>query len=263
MVEKITLMCFGASYVVALALELWHLVRRRPVLRLLGIGFGAAGLLAHTLFLLGQNPDLSSQFGSLVFLAWILAVFYLYGSIHHRQVAWGVFVLPLVCALVGLAWASSRLPLTADADEGYTPIWRGVHAVLLVLAAVGVCVGFLASVMYLTQVRRLRVKSVPGQGLRLLSLERLEAMNRRAVNLAFPFLTAGLLIGFILNANPERQVPWTDPKLLASLVLWLVFAVLLYLRYAQHVRGRRMAVLTIVAFTLLLFTMAWPHLGEK
>ena len=31
--------------------------------------------------------------------------------------------------------------------------------------------------------------------MKLLSLERLEAMNRRSVNLAFPMLTVGLLLG--------------------------------------------------------------------
>ena len=73
-----------------------------------------------------------------------------------------------------------------------------LHGGLLLLAAVGLCVGFLASVMYLVQARRLRAKMPPGQGLRLLSLERLEAMNRRAVDLAFPLLTGGMVVGIVL-----------------------------------------------------------------
>ena len=65
-----------------------------------------------------------------------------------------------------------------------------VHGILLFLAAVGMSVGFLASVMYLVQARRLRAKANPVSGLKLLSLERLETMNRRAVNLAFRVRTA-------------------------------------------------------------------------
>src|SRR5947209_6710611 len=102
-VEGITLVCFGASYAVALALELVRLLGPRPVLRLLSTGFGAAGLLAHTLFLALHPPALTSRFGSLLFLSWILAVFYLYGSLHYRRVAWAVFVLPVVLGLVVLA----------------------------------------------------------------------------------------------------------------------------------------------------------------
>src|SRR6516162_1819038 len=110
MIDGISMTCFGASYAVALALELLQLLRPRMIQRLISLGFGSAGLLAHTLYLghtfffKGHGPPLSSPSGSMLFLAWILAVFYLYGSIHHRRLAWGVFVLPIVLALCGVAW---------------------------------------------------------------------------------------------------------------------------------------------------------------
>jgi ABC-type transport system involved in cytochrome c biogenesis permease subunit len=270
--EKITLTCFGASYAVALLAELLRLLWPRAVPRLLGLGFGAAGLLAHTLFLVNAffltepRAPLSSQLGSTLFLAWILAIFYLYGAIHHRRQAWGLFVLPVVLILVGLAMA---FPLGRDesAASGWFEgkrFWGLVHAGLLALAAVGVSVGFVASLMYLVQVRRLRDKVPPQQGLRLFSLERLEEMNRRAITLAFPLLTAGLLIGLFQVAPLMSQAPvWTDPRVLGAGVLWLVFAILLYLRYGAHLRGRRVALLTIVAFVLLLFTLVASHTGVQ
>src|SRR5919199_555134 len=106
--ERVTVFCFLASYGVALGLELWHQSRPRPVLRLLALGFGAAGLLTQTIFLAVQRPPLIWQFGWMLFLAWVLAIFYLYGSVHHRRQAWGVFVLPLVLGLVVLATAFGR-----------------------------------------------------------------------------------------------------------------------------------------------------------
>ena len=48
-------------------------------------------------------PRRQRPVGWMLILAWVLAVFYLYGSIHHRRLAWGVFVLPLVLGLVGLS----------------------------------------------------------------------------------------------------------------------------------------------------------------
>src|SRR5262249_54332162 len=86
-VERITVFCFAASYGVALVLELWHHFQPRPIGRLLSLVFGAAGLVAHTAYILVQMLPLSTPQGSLLFLAWILAVFYLYGSIHHRRLA--------------------------------------------------------------------------------------------------------------------------------------------------------------------------------
>lgn len=269
-IEKITIFCFGASYAVALALELVLLFWPRRLPRLLRTVAASAGIVAHTLFLAVQRPPLASQFGSLLFLAWILAVFYLYGSVHHGKLAWGIFVLPLVLGLIVLATVFAPASASGPApdlhgfqyvrgmlDLDWGKFWTGLHGVLLLLAAVGVCVGFVASVMYLVQARRLRVKALPGEGLRMLSLERLEEMNRRAINLAFPLLTAGVLVGAALMA----QYPWrglSDPKVLGAVFLWLLFVLLLFLRYGAHLSGRRLAFLTILAFTLLLITLASP-----
>ena len=143
-------------------------------------------------------------------------------------------------------------------------LWGPVHAGLLFLAAIGVCVAFLASLMYLVQAQRLRTKSTPVPGMRLLSLERLAQMNRRAITLAFPFLTAGLLVGIALLTQEINQFAgWSDPRVIGTVILWVVFAILLYLRYGFRLRGRRVALLTIVAFGLLLVTLAAPHtLGQ-
>lgn len=265
--ERITILCFGASYAAALLLELLQLRWPRPAQRVIGYAFGAAGLLAHTIFLTVQRPPLAAPSGSMLWLAWILAVFYFYGSIHHRKRAWAIFVLPLVLGLILLAWsfrigADSPGPNTPD-KYNWTEFWGLLHGTLLLLAAVGVCVGCVASVMYLIQARRLKTKAPPGQGLRLLSLERLEAMNRRALNVAFPLLTAGVLVGVILMFQPGTGAPaffeQGAAKIIASGVLWLVFALLLILRYGIRLRGRSLALLTILAFALLLFTLASAH----
>ena len=262
---KITEVCFAASYGVALALELFHQLRPRPILRVLALFFGAAGLFAHSVFIAVNPLPLQTAFGSLVLLAWVLAVFYLYGSLHHRRVAWGLFVLPLVLGLVLLArlFHGEAAPLTGAVTWEFFALegkhfWPAVHGVLLLLAAIGVCVATVASVMYLVQVHRLRVKAPPGRGVKLLSLERLETMNRRALLVAFPLLTVGLLLGLVMLARSGERVGG-DVKILSVLGLWLVFAILLYLRYRVHARGRQVALLTIVAFGLMLFSLIAVH----
>jgi ABC-type transport system involved in cytochrome c biogenesis permease subunit len=242
------------------------------VQRLLASAFGAAGLLAHTLllarwFLLVEPPvPLSSQAGSLLFLAWILAVFYLFGSLHRRKLSWGVFILPLVLGLVGLAawFAPAATPRNKTQPLGNIQQWELdwgiVHGALLLLAAVGVCVGSIASVMFLVQARRLKAKALPNPRFRLLSLERLEEMSRRAIILAFPLLTAGLLVGIaLMQQQTAGFAEWGHVKIVSTVLLWVVFAILLYLRYAIHGSSRRVALLTFVAFVLLLFALTSAH----
>jgi ABC-type transport system involved in cytochrome c biogenesis permease subunit len=256
----VTHVCFGLSYLLAFTLEVVGQARPGRVIRLAGLAAGAAGLTAHTIFLIAHHPNPATAYGALVLLAWVLAVFYLYGSIHHRSQAWGLFVLPVVLILSWLSFAFYR---TADEPDSWFSgehVWGAIHGMLVLAASVGITVGFLASVMFLVQARRLRMKRNPLGGLRLLSLERLETMNRRAINLAFPLLTVGLLLGAIrVPAAGMPETSWTDPKILSTIGLWVVALLLLYLRYRAHLPARRLAVVTIATFGLMLVTLVVAH----
>ncbi|MFO0880439.1 MAG: cytochrome c biogenesis protein CcsA [Gemmataceae bacterium] len=261
--NRVTVVCFLASYSLALVLELLHQTRPRPILRWLALAAGAAGLVAQTLYLIARQPPLVWQFSWMLFVAWVLAVFYLCVAVHQQRLSWGVFVLPLLIGLLLLGLLFGTPPPDARGLLGQEllethRLWAPVHVVLILLATIGVCVGFLASLMYLIQSHRLRTKTPPGQGLRLLNLERLETMNRRALFIAFPLLTAGMIAGMVLLHGSDT-VSWSDPRVIGTLLLWLVFALLLYLRFAQHLRGRQVAFMTIVAFVLLLICVVISH----
>jgi ABC-type uncharacterized transport system permease subunit len=262
--QNVTHACFGLSYLLAFVLEVVRLRWPRPLLRPAGLVLGLAGLVAHSLFIAVHHPTPATAYGALLAVAWVLAVFYLYGTVHHARQAWAVFVLPVVLGLVALSLAfvspggtpDGGLPTWLAGDR----FWGAVHGVFLLLAAVGVSVGFLASVMYLVQARRLRDKANPLSRFKLLSLERLEAMNRRAVNIAFPMLTAGLLLGAVLLRQYHGLAEnWLSLKVLGTVGLWVVCLVLFYLRYAVHVSGRRLAGWTVVAFVLMVAVLAAAH----
>jgi ABC-type transport system involved in cytochrome c biogenesis permease subunit len=265
--DRISIIGFAASYSFAFAFELLRLFRYGKISRYAATTFGGAGLLAHSIFLALWLPALATTYGSLLFLAWVVAMFYFFGSFHHSRQSWSVFVLPVVLGLIALAGALGEAPSSLDFPESYLSVgskefWRLLHVTLFLLAATGISVGFVASVMYLVQAHRLRMKTVPGSGLRMLSLERLEAMNRRAIILSFPLLTAGLLVGTARMLHDQSRIQgWADIRILSTLALWIVFAILLYLRYGFHLRARRLAILTIAAFALLLFTLVTSHGG--
>lgn len=263
LIEGIHHYCIGLSYLCALLLELARLFWPAKGWRVAGLVFGAAGLFAHTAYLLVNQPSPAVPYGSLLLLAWVLALFYFYGTVHHTKQAWAIFVLPVVLGLV----AMSRVLLTAPPenstfDAGWAAgdrFWGAVHGVLILLASVGVSVSFLASVMYLIQARRLRRKVAPGTVVPMLSLERLETMNRRSLNVAFPLLTAGLLVGTLLLPHGPFGDNWLSVKVLSTAGLWLVFLVLLYLRYGAHVPARRLSLFSIASFALLLVALVASH----
>jgi hypothetical protein len=128
--------------------------------------------------------------------------------------------------------------------------------------------------MYLAQARRLRTKSLAKYSLQLLSLEQLRDFHHRTILLAFPLLTAGIIIGMALLVQAlsmsmagagvaslfNRAISrWADPRLMTALVLWAVLAILVCLGYSLHTPSRRVALLTTIALILLIVSFAMPH----
>ncbi|MCS7015382.1 MAG: cytochrome c biogenesis protein CcsA [Gemmatales bacterium] len=266
--QRISVICFAASYGVAWWAELFRLWKPEyKAWRWLTLAFMGAGLLAHTLYLAARWTPSPGEARSLLWLAWIVAFLGLYGALHYRRVAWNVFVLPVVLALIGLATLWPGAQGWPDISGPMDHWLITAHVALLVLGGVGVCVSFVASVMYLVQAWRLRHKQALGEGLRLLSLERLERMIRHGVAWAFPLWTAGVVMGMVLLWQ-RRQFSWLDPKVISGSLLVVVFVLLLDLRYRQHERGRRFAWGAILAFVLLLvalsietFAPSWHRFG--
>lgn len=206
---------------------------------------------------------IATPFESVMVLSWIVALIGLYLMLRSpKPVAVGMFVLPLV---LGLITAGLFAPRESDWLQwgGTIAFWGTVHGVFLLAGAVFTCVAFFAGLMYLVQMRRLKAKRPSRSGLAVPSLELSERINRAAITVAFPLLTFGLLIGLVLSyaarsvgstISPAHALPWTDPKVLSALVMWLVFAVLLHARFRPAMRGKGLMVLTIVAFGFLVFT---------
>jgi ABC-type uncharacterized transport system permease subunit len=265
-IDRLTVLCFGGTYALALASDLARFVVRGGARWYLTVALTALGWAVHTAYLanLAQQSreiPIGTVFGSLLTLAWILAAIDLYLVVRSpKAVAVGVFVLPVVLALVAVAggWAP-RANWTSPG--GWRTVWGTIHGVLLLLGAVSTCVAFAAGLMYLAQADRLKHKRPPRFGFALPSLEQSERWNRWAITLAFPLLTFGLLIGVALvlagrgAGDGKPALAWSDPMVVSTGVMWLVFAGLLHARYRPEWRGRRVMLLTVVAFAFLVFAL--------
>lgn len=257
----ISITCFAGSYSVALALELSRLLFRSGIRGAIMLGFAAAGLLAHTIYLYERAVSasgfpLSSEQDWYVVAAWILAALYLYLTAYYRDNAFGVFLLPLVLGLVATgAWLADPMPFTR---RPAIFVWGLIHGVSLLLATVAVLVGFAAGLMYLAQDRRLKKKLPAPRGLKLPSLEWLRRTNSRAIGLAMLMLGVGILAGVILNMIYARSdntpLRWNDPVVLGTMLMfgWLVVSGGVSALYRPVLEGRKVAYLTVLSFIFLI-----------
>ena len=273
MLAGISITCFAASYLVAWLLELSRLFFRSGVRGALMLGFAGAGLLAQTLFLAYRastvtGAPLSSAFDWYLIAAWCLAATYLFLTIYHPHTAFGLFILPLVLVLIGVArWFSDPTPFPrTEAAQ----VWGTIHGLFLLLGTVAVAVGFIGGVMALVQAYRLKHKLPPWRGLRLPSLEWLERINGRAITISVVSLAIGFVSGIVLNLVHDRlhvaELPWNDPIIWSSglLLTWTVVAAGFGLFYRPARQGRKVAYLTVASFLFLVLSVGiWIFLPSQ
>lgn len=258
MLSQVSIVCFAASYAVTLLLEVSRLFFRVPVRAAVMIGFAIAGMVAHTAFLAARAtaevtaPPLSSWFDWLLLAAWGMAAAYLMMVVRRPQTAAGIFVLPLVLGLIGVATLFRHV---APFPRGHAvQVWGMIHGVALLLGAVVVMLGFVAGLMYLVQSYRLKHKLPPRQGLKLPSLEWLQQANRHSLAVSSALLFVGVVSGVVLNLVKQQQgMPWTDPVVWTSalLLLWLIGALAFEICYKPAQQGRKVAYLTLASFVFL------------
>jgi ABC-type transport system involved in cytochrome c biogenesis permease subunit len=110
---------------------------------------------------------------------------------------------------------------------------------------------FSASFLYLVQEKQLKTKKARLLFRRLPSLETLDDLNYRSLSWGFPLLTLGILSGAVWAQYAWGQFWLWEPRLVLSVLTWVLYALLLYYRTAGW-QGRRAAALTIICFAVLL-----------
>ena len=260
--SRIGVSCFLATYAIVFGLEWLRLVGRSKINRALILLGGGLGLLTHSVYLIVRSsalqmpPLLSSSHDWLLVLAWLAVLAYLFLTALDRDLAIGVFLLPVVLVLITATYfVSDTTNRRLDSLYG----WKMLHASLLVLGMLGVLVGFVLAMMYLVQQWRLKHHQLAPEGFGLPSLEKLARLNRWSVMVAVPLLTLGMGTGVglgIYAKTSTESIPFNDPVIIGSSVAWLVmFVLFIWLMTTRRTTGRQVASLTLWAAGFLLFTL--------
>ncbi len=213
------------------------------------------GFALHTVFLvrLGLEKNhfpLTDLRESLVFFAWTVSLCFFVSYPRYRIKALGVFLLPLVSALMlGTVFLKSK-PMP---DIYWSP-WIYFHTTFLFLAYGMFLVTFVASLLYLFQEREIKRKKPKTFYSRLPSLRLLDDLFYQFLIFGFSFMTLGLLAG-IMWAEQDWVSGWqSDPKVIAALVTWGIYLILIYFRLSAGWRGKRAALISMAGFLSVLFT---------
>jgi ABC-type uncharacterized transport system permease subunit len=243
------------AYAFAALVYLSYLVRQWPALVLAGRVLVGGGLAVHAVALVslmgaqgGMPVGAAQGFSTLAFL--LLALGLVLDLIYRKPVI-GAFITPLAVAVLlpGLLLQGGQMPLVASIRQPLLPLH--ISIALLGLAAFAVAAG--VGLMYLLMERQVRGKKFGLLFSRLPSLEFLDTLNRRLVVCGFIALSITLATGAFFVVGSSQGFAWMlDAKIIATVVAWGLFAALAGARVLVGWRGRRVALLTMAGFCLVL-----------
>jgi cytochrome c-type biogenesis protein CcsB len=245
-----------AFYALGILLTIPSVSRRRPSLSPATLGALGIGLMAHASALMIeaarlQRLPVTEVRSALSFYAFLVTLAFFFVYLRYRIVSLGLFMLPLVFLLTLISVLRPQGSFDSSAFKGG---WLLVHISSIILGYTALSLTFVAAVMYLIQERELKSKQPRGFYYRLPALEICDELYYRSLVLGLPCLSLGILTGFVW-ASRKWQGPWEfDPKVLASLITWLIYLVLFSTRVSGAWRGRRAAYIAIFGFAAILVT---------
>ncbi|MCJ7587691.1 MAG: c-type cytochrome biogenesis protein CcsB [Candidatus Aminicenantes bacterium] len=247
-------------YILAAVLYLFFLFLKKENAARNGYVLAAAGAVLHTLalilrvFVIGHAP-FTNMYESLSFLAWasIAAYLVLERAFAIRKI--GPFLLLLVIALMALASSPLMPKEAAPLVPALQSHWLWLHVSVTLIGEAFFAVGTLTSLLYLAAERRERKGMARKGGHDEKDSAHYDTVSYRVIAIGFPLFTLGGLVFGMVWASKAWGSYWSwDPKEVWTLITWFIYGLYLHTRIVMGWKGRRSALIAVIAFLAALFT---------
>ena len=219
---------------------------------------GAGSLMLVPFLVAGLDTVGPRAFGelfySLILLVFAVGICTLLLGWRYRTEAMIAFISPFVLIL-SLGAAVTELPSPGEASE--LPWWMGLtHGAAIFLAYACFATSFAAGATYLLQEASLRGVQFPQLIWRLPSLESSERIGFVAATAGVVLLTISVASGMVWQRSSGSlgEGWYRDPTVISGILTWGLYALLVVIRLAGWVRGRRLALAYVGAFTVVIVT---------
>jgi ABC-type uncharacterized transport system permease subunit len=221
----------------------------------------AGGVALHTLAMAKRGLTLHScpvnnLYEATTFLLWALGLACLVYSLLPRFKFLTAFTAPVLFT-VGIFALMPSLDPHGPRPE-FSGALRSLHAATILQAYGAFGLAAVAAGMFLMQQHDLKFHKLRALLSLLPSMQRLERITFRLVAVGFGLLTIGLVAGSQLPRHGDKPY-FSDPKVIWSALLWLVYLESLVAYKFFGRTSRRFATGAIVAFVFLLLTFGFTN----
>ncbi len=206
-----------------------------------------------TRFILAGHTPITTQHETVFFFCWATTWAYLSFRWRYTVINFGTFVSLLILTLAVISALVSRDII--QLVPALQSLWLPFHAGLSIVAYGFLGLAFCGGLMYLLQEWELKSKRLGYFFTRLPSLDALDQLNSHCLTAGFAFLTLGIVTGSIWARQAWGTYWQWDPKEVWSIITWFIYLIQFHQRLTVGWRGRRAAVMAILGFCSVIFTL--------
>jgi ABC-type transport system involved in cytochrome c biogenesis permease subunit len=232
------------------------------------------GFLIHTFFFFFSEPVVAGAYGHtplpipvssfgqvMAFFSWALAFVYLVLLSRIQSESFGLILAPLLSLLVGmglLKFSAGQIPMASGLDPYFI-----LHLGTAFFAYASFTLSFVAGILYLVQYRELKQKRGGTFYHRLPSLEALEGLIYQPMAWGVFLLVLAIGVG-LLWAKSAFGTYWLgEPKTITTIGIALFYLALVYVHYGRSSRGKRVVVMSLIAFGFVFLNFFGMNLFGK
>lgn len=200
-----------------------------------------------------DHPPITTVFEIMTLLAASIAIGYLYIELRTKQSNTGFFILTLAFffQIVSSLFIKDLVEVA--------PVLRsrllGFHVSAALLGYTAISLSAVYGMLYLMLYHEIKSSRFGRVYTRLPNLEMLEKMSHKAELFGFVMLSVAIVIGLVWLPQAFESFSYLDPKLVGSMVIWVLYAVGLTAKRKLGLQGRKMMILTLVGFGFVFLSM--------
>jgi ABC-type transport system involved in cytochrome c biogenesis permease subunit len=200
-----------------------------------------------------DHPPITSVYEIMTLLAASITLAYIYIEWRTRTPNTGAFI--LVVAFAFQTVSSIFIRDTPAIPEYLHSLVLGLHVSAALLGYTGISLSAVYGFLYLMLYHEIKSTRFGLIYSRLPSLEMLETMSHKSELFGFSLLSVAIGIGLLWLPRVFNDFSYWDPKLVGTMVIWLMYAVALAAKRRLGWQGRKTMVISLVAFGFVFLSM--------
>lgn len=200
-----------------------------------------------------NHPPVTTIFELLTVIAFSVALAYLILEIRTKVKETGYFILNL--AFFFQLLSSLFIKDLVEVPEVLRSPLFGLHVSAALIGYAAVTISAVYGFLYLMLYHEIKSSRFGVIYKKLPNLETLEKLSYTAIKMAFVLLGFAILMGLIWLPKAFSSVPYSDPKLIGTVFIWVLYGVGIVAKRTGEWKGRKMMILSICGFAITIFSM--------